>query len=249
MPRSIPDAAGIDSALSLAERADHAREIEERDAVRRQLIAAEEAERRRLARELHDQLGQHLTALSLGLDDIAGLLPPDSPAVPRLAGLIRLTGLLTRDVRYLALELRPPELDDIGLDSALATYVEQWTKRYGIPAELAITGATDAAAPAEMDTAIYRIVQEALVNVAKHAGAKQVSVILARSSAEVRLIVEDDGRGFDVPPTRARARRESRFGLGGMEERAVLARGRLEVESAVGKGTTIHVRFPRPQPT
>ena len=85
----------------------------ERDALRRQLAAAEENERRRLARELHDQLGQHLTALTLGLDEVVGLLPSDSPALPRLSSLLRLTNLLTRDVRYLALELRPPELDDV----------------------------------------------------------------------------------------------------------------------------------------
>lgn len=211
--------------------------------LRRQLIAAEEAERGRLARELHDQLGQHLTALTLGLDEVAGLLPPDSPAVPRLAGLLRLTGLLTRDVRYLAVELRPPELDDVGLESALATYVAQWTKRYGIPADLEITGAAMQAALMETSTTIYRIVQEALVNVAKHAGATQVSIILERSSTDVRLIIEDDGCGFDVQSTRRRAQRESRFGLAGMEERATLAQGTFEVESAEGQGTTIYVRL------
>lgn len=247
MPRST-DAATFSDAPGRNAPDEHGRDGAERDVLRRQLIAAEEAERRRIARELHDQLGQHLTALTLGLDEIAGLLPPDSPAVPRIAALLRLTGLLTRDVRYLAVELRPPELDDVGLESALETYVAEWSTRYGIPADLEITGGPARVMSAEASTTIYRIAQEALVNVAKHSRAKQVSIILERSDAAVRLIIEDDGCGFDVDATRRRARRESRFGLAGMQERALLAGGTFEIESAAGRGTTLFARVAAANP-
>ena len=217
----------------------------ERDAVRRQLSAAEEDERRRLARELHDQLGQHLTALALGLTEVHRLLDAGRPATARLTQLDELAQLMTRDARYLALELRPPELDDVGLESAVASYVEQWRTRYGVDAELAITGASaERPLPPELGTAIYRIVQEALTNVARHAKARQVSVMLGKEESEVRLIVEDDGRGFDLDATMELARRQRRLGLAGMRERAALVGGILEVETRPGSGTTIYVRMP-----
>jgi PAS domain S-box-containing protein len=217
----------------------------ERDAVRRQLSAAEEDERRRLARELHDQLGQHLTALALGLTEVHRLLDAGLSAKARLAQLDDLAQLMTRDARYLALELRPPELDDVGLESAIASYVEQWRTRYGVDAEVAITGvAAERPLPPELGTAIYRIVQEALTNVARHAKARQASVMLGKDESEVRLIVEDDGRGFDLDATMDLVRRQRRLGLAGMRERAALVGGTLEVETRPGSGTTIYVRMP-----
>lgn len=215
----------------------------ERDMLRRQLAAAEEAERRRLARELHDQLGQHLTALALGLDEVAGLLPPDSPAVRRVAGLLRLTSLLTRDVRYLAVELRPPELDDVGLVSAMTTYIEQWMTRYGTRAEFEVIAQPDLQIPADASTTLYRILQEALTNVAKHAQASRVSVILEQDRGDVRLIIEDDGLGFDVDAVRRRARADSRLGIAGMQERVNLLHGTLDIESGPGQGTTLYVKL------
>lgn len=219
----------------------------ERDALRRQLAAAEENERRRLSRELHDQLGQHLTALTLGLDEIVGMLPDDSPALPRLASLLRLTTLLTRDVRYLALELRPPELDDVGLESAMATYIDKWASRFSVPVEFEVTGAGSLPG-VEASSTVYRILQEALTNVAKHSSARQVSVILEFTPGAARLIVEDDGRGFDVANRRAQARAESRLGLAGMEERAMLLGGTLEIESVPGEGATLFVSLPADAP-
>ncbi len=217
----------------------------ERDVLRRQLAEAEEAERRRLARELHDQLGQHLTALTLGLVDARRLLDRGEPADARLAHLEELARLMTRDARCLALELRPPELDDVGLESALATYVDQWSARFSVNAEVSVTG-VDAhrPLPGEVSTAIYRIVQEALTNVAKHAGATQVSVLVDQPGGEVRLIVEDNGRGFDVDTTRETARRERRLGLAGMEERVALGGGTFTIESSPRGGTAIYVRLP-----
>ena len=238
--------AAANAALA-TEAAERARGEGERTRLRRELAEAEEAERRRIARELHDQLGQHLTAITWGLDEARRLTLADVDAHSRLAArlgqLQELASAMTRDAHYLALELRPAELDDVGLESALATYVAQWSARYDVPADVAVTGLTERPIPAEVSVALYRIVQEALTNVAKHAQARQVSVIVEKPDGEVRLIVEDDGRGFDVPTTLARARAERRLGLAGMRERAALAGGTLTVESAPGRGTTLYVRL------
>jgi signal transduction histidine kinase len=152
---------------------------------------------------------------------------------------------MTRDARYLALELRPPELDDVGFVSAIQTYVAQWSARYGIRAEVAVTGLADGGPlPSEVSSVLYRIAQEALTNAAKHADARQVSVLLDKPDGEVRLVVEDDGRGFDAEAAVERARREGRLGLAGMRERATLAGGTLAIESEPGSGTTVYVRVP-----
>jgi PAS domain S-box-containing protein len=227
--------AAANAALELAAR--------ERDALRRELTSAEEAERRRLARELHDQLGQHLTAFALGLAEARRLPDVGQSMAERLAQLEGLANLMTRDARYLALELRPPELDDVGFESALQTYVQQWAERYGVAAELAITGA-DAKRPLPPDvgTALYRIAQEALTNVAKHAAATQVSILVDKPEGSARLVVEDNGHGFEPEATAKRVRKERRLGMAGMRERAALAGGTVEVESSPGRGTTVYVR-------
>lgn len=235
--------------ISDRKRADAAAELErrevERDALHREMAAAEEAERRRLARELHDQLGQHLAAFSLGLADARRRLSDGRSADARLTQLEELARLMTRDARYLALELRPPELDDVGLVDALQSYVEQWSMRYGVPVEMAVTGfEADQSPSVEAASALYRIAQEGLTNIAKHAHATQVSVVLDRVDGEVRLIVEDNGRGFDVEATREQARRERRLGLAGMQERVALSRGSLTLESSPGAGTALFVRLP-----
>ena len=226
-----------------------------RDELRRALAAAEEAEWRRLARELHDQLGQHLTGFALGLADtrrrlavsLGAAATPDASlrsAEASLERLEELARLMTRDARNLALELRPPELDDVGLVSAIDTYVRAWGERTGVTAELVVTGLHEREVPAETGSALYRIVQEALTNVARHAGANHVSVIVEQPDGEVGLIVEDDGRGFDADLLDARAHRERRLGLAGMRERAALAGGTVAVESRPGAGTTVYARLP-----
>ena len=221
-----------------------------RDELRRALAVAEEEERRRLARELHDQLGQHLTGFALGLADARRRLAAGEPAEARLVELEELARLMTRDARTLALDLRPPELDDVGLESALESYVREWSARTGVAAEVAVLGSVQRALPPEVGTTLYRITQEALTNVARHADAAAVSVILEAADDEVRLMVEDDGRGFDPQPVAARVRAERRLGLAGVRERAALLGGTLAVESSPGVGTTVLVRLPidRPRP-
>lgn len=217
----------------------------ERDRLRRELSAAEEEERRRLSRELHDQLGQHLTALALGLTDLRRLLASGDPLEPRITQLEELTHLMTRDTHYLALELRPPELEE-GLRGALQTYVERWSARYGVEAEVAFTGAfASRPVPPDIATAVYRIAQEALTNVARHAQARHVTVQLDAVPGLIRLIIEDDGQGFDVHTARGRMDRERRLGLTGMRERASLVGGSLEIESSREQGgTTLFLRVP-----
>jgi PAS domain S-box-containing protein len=229
----------------------------ERDALRRQLVQAEEAERQRLSRELHDELGQQLTAFRLGLEDAGRLAATqneerastDALLLARIGQLKTLADTMMRGARYIALELRPPELDDVGLASALETYAREWAARYDIAAEFTTTASSEINSiertiPLDIASALYRIAQEGLTNVAKHARATQVSIVVDQRDTEVRLIIEDNGQGFDVDEARARAREQRRLGLGSMEERAVLLGGRLVIESALARGTTIYVRVP-----
>jgi signal transduction histidine kinase len=217
---------------------------DERNLLRRQLAGVEEAERKRLSRELHDQLGQHLAAIIIGLHEIAGLLPSDSVALERLRSLQELTQLLTRDARYLAIELRPPELDDVDLESAMASYIELWMKRYGIEASFQSGSFDNTRRVDDATSMIYRVLQEALTNVAKHSNARHVSVLLGHTASELLLVVEDDGDGFDIEKINHHETGELRLGIAGMKERAALVDGVMSIESTFGAGTTVFVRVP-----
>jgi two-component system CheB/CheR fusion protein len=226
-----------------AEMAERAQAENARVEVLRRLVSAQEEERRRISRELHDQLGQQLSALRLGLDALASSPSADPPAVARLR---QLAEQLDRNVDRLALELRPSALDDLGLLVALQQHVEEWAEHYGVAAEFQTTGIDRRRLPAEIETVIYRVAQEALTNAAKHAGARHVSVsvVFERRSGQVRLTVEDDGRGFDVEAARQSPDAHRKLGLLGMQERVALAGGTLTIESAPERGTTVFVRIP-----
>jgi PAS domain S-box-containing protein len=210
----------------------------------RQLATAQEDERRRIARELHDQLGQHVVALSLGLKYLEDGTPELSPSRHRLKDLQELTDLLGREVHHLALELRPTALDDLGLHTALMNYAEGWSGRSGIEIDFQSIGLDSERLPPAIETAVYRVVQEALTNVLKHAQARRVSVVLQRFSNQVLAVVEDDGRGFDAEALMGSAEAEGRLGLLGMQERAALVGGTLTVESTPAAGTTVIARIP-----
>lgn len=222
-------------------------EIEQRELAeraRRELYArltfAQEDERRRIAREMHDQFGEQLTALELGIGRLKASCG-DSPDVrAQIETLEDLSRQLDRDIEHLVWELRPTALDDLGLRAALTNYVQTWSKRVDIHAELHMSGLLDDRLPSEAETTLYRIAQEALNNVAKHSRADNVEVILERRPDHVLLIVEDDGVGFDYSEAGVAGRG---FGLQGMQERASLGGASLEIESAAGKGTTILVRM------
>jgi signal transduction histidine kinase len=150
---------------------------------------------------------------------------------------------LDRDVDHLVWELRPTALDDLGLRAALTNYIQEWSRRANVAAELHTSGLLDDRLAPEVETALYRIAQEALNNVAKHSSARRVEVILERRSDCVLLILEDDGVGFEVSRSGAAGQG---FGLVGMQERAILVGARVQIESTPGKGTTILVRMALP---
>jgi PAS domain S-box-containing protein len=204
------------------------------------LVFAQEDERRRISREMHDQFGEQLTALGLKIGMLKDACAGRAELCSQVEALEGVAQQLDRDVDHLVWELRPTALDDLGLRAALANYVQHWSKRVNVSAGLHTSGLLDDRLASEAETTLYRIAQEALTNVAKHARAKNVDVILERRADHVILIIEDDGVGFD-PGEESTAGRG--FGLLGMQERAALVGATLEIESAAGKGTTVLVRM------
>ncbi|HTS74347.1 MAG TPA: GAF domain-containing protein [Gaiellaceae bacterium] len=207
-----------------------------RDALRR-VVEAQELERRRLSRELHDETGQALTSILLGLRSLEESLETDE-ARAATAGLRDLVVATLQDVRRLAVELRPSALDDFGLVAALEHLTTSFAEQTGIHVDFG-AALGERRLPGEVETALYRIVQESLTNIVKHAHARRVSIALTRMQHSVKAVVEDDGRGFDPENTR-----EAGFGLVGMRERLSLLGGRLHIESRPGAGTTIAADVP-----
>jgi signal transduction histidine kinase len=207
----------------------------------RQIISTQETERRHLARELHDHLGQQLVALRLNLETIKGQAWGREQLrgeVERLEAIVR---QLDSDVDYLAWGLRPAALDRLGLEAAVEQFVREWSAHTGVAAEFHASGLDGVSLTPEVGINLYRIVQEALNNIHKHAGAGKVGVLLEGRGGQVLLIVEDDGQGFD----RGAATEEGGgMGLVNMRERASLVGGALEVETSPGAGTTLYVRVP-----
>lgn len=208
----------------------------------RRVVAAQEDERRRVARDLHDVLGQELTALLLGLAALTRAVPEGAPGRDRLLEVERIVNRIGREAHDLAIELRPTSLDDLGLGPALSAYVARWSDRTGTSADFQALGLEGVRMPPEVETTVYRIVQEALNNVAKHAEASQVSVIVERREDEVTAFVEDNGRGFDPDQPGPNAGRQS-LGLLGMRERVGLVGGTLLVDSSEGQGTMLRARI------
>jgi len=206
-----------------------------RDALRR-VVDAQELERRRLARELHDETGQALTSILLGLKSLEETLQTgeSQEAMARLRELVVAT---LQDVRRLAVELRPSALDDFGLVAALERLTSSFAEQTGIAVDFGAALGSDRL-PGELETALYRIVQESLTNVVKHARARHVSIALTRMEGYVTAVVEDDGQGFD-PDAEGDG-----FGLIAMRERLGLLGGRLRIESSPGAGTTIAADVP-----
>jgi signal transduction histidine kinase len=213
----------------------------------RRVVTAQEDERRRVSRELHDGLGQELTALILGLKALEQAVPEDAPGRDRLREVEATVGRIGREAHELALDLRPTALDDIGLAPALSAYVTRWSERCGLAADFQAVGLDGDRLPRDVETTVYRVVQEALHNVAKHAAARRVSVIVERRGDELTALVEDDGRGFDTEGVGSRSGRRG-LGLLGMRERVGLVGGTLLVESGDGAGTTVRARIPLHRP-
>ena len=206
------------------------------------LVTVQEEERRRIARNLHDHLGQQMTALRLTISALKESTMKPAQLRARLDAIDKAAAQIDREVDFLAWDLRPAALDDVGLTAALETAVRDWSTTNGVHADFHTT-ATAARLAGDSESHLYRIVQEALNNVSKHAEATHVSVLLEHTDNEVRLIVEDDGRGFDAEQTAADLNHRG-MGLTNMQERAALIGGQVEFESAPGKGTTVFARVP-----
>ncbi|WP_181257415.1 PAS domain-containing sensor histidine kinase [Pseudaminobacter soli (ex Li et al. 2025)] len=215
----------------------------ERDRLTRRLLKAQEEERLRIARELHDELGQDLTALSLGLKSLEPVLQDDAK-LTKLAELRAIVEHMSVEVHSTASSLRPTSLTDLGLRQALDCLVASWAERLGIAADAHLEG-LDEQLSDEGQVVIYRVVQEALTNIAKHSGANSVSVTAQWADGIVRVAVEDDGRGFDPSdPTPNEDKHMKSLGLSGMRERLALVGGYLSVETAPGQGTTVYAALP-----
>nr|MDQ3805558.1 PAS domain S-box protein [Acidobacteriota bacterium] len=206
------------------------------------IVETQEQERRRISRDLHDILGQQLTALRLNLEAIKeGCVEMDASLLVQVEQAQAAAGRLDAEVDFMAWELRPAALDEVGLAAALENFVHEWSAHFHVTAEYHSAGLSKRRLAPDLETNLYRIAQEALNNIAKHSGAQRVGVILERRDRYVALIVEDDGRGFD--PAEA-SDGERGMGLLNMSERAALAGGTLEIESAPGEGTTVFARVP-----
>lgn len=206
------------------------------------VISAQEAERKRIARELHDSTSQSLTSMMIGLKAMA-----DACHVPELQNraeeLRNVAGQTLDDVHSLSLQLRPSVLDDLGLPEAIRRHVADCRKRNLLDIDLAIQGLDEARLPAEIETALYRIIQEALTNIVRHAQAQTASIFIERNHKKVLAVIEDDGNGFDQTSVDWH---DGHLGLYGIRERAELLSGQLTLETELGHGTSLFIEIPLP---
>jgi PAS domain S-box-containing protein len=222
------------TARRLAEKAMHDKDILHR------LIIAQEDERSRISRDLHDELGQQLTALQFAIHR-AKTACKDDEVCDYIGAVADIAETIDKSVDFLAWELRPALLEHAGLANAIENYAGQWSHHSGVETEVLTTGLSGVRFAPNVETNLYRIVQEALNNTHKHARASRVEILLTQRDGEVVLMMMDDGRGFSL---RSKKNHLKGLGLTGMKERASLIGGTLNFESSPRNGTTIHVRLP-----
>lgn len=215
-------------------------------ALSHRLIDIQEAERRAIAGELHDEIGQALTLVKMQLQSLRAL-PPGAPLTPALDESLAIVERTLQQVRDLSLDLRPSLLDDLGLGAALRWYLARQVRGTGCKVQFAADPLPERL-PLALETVCFRVAQEALTNAARHAQARHISVELRLRQGDVHLTVDDDGTGFDVDRALARATQGASLGLLGMQERAMIAGGTLQITSASGEGTTIYACFPAAGP-
>jgi two-component system, NarL family, sensor histidine kinase UhpB len=238
---------GQELAIAL-ENAELHQQVQERDVLRGDLLRrsaeAQEAERKRIARELHDGIGQTFTALALGMAGVEEMILRD-PIAAR-AQIINMKEIASRaiaEMRQVVADLRPPQLDDLGLVPALHWLADEWRNRLHLDVRLQVTGQRRRLTP-EMETVLFRIAQEALTNVAKHAQAQRATVSLKFDADPIELCIEDDGIGMTTEQIHRGWARHQGWGLAGIQERAALSGGTLQIDSAPGRGTRLTVRIP-----
>jgi chemotaxis family two-component system sensor kinase Cph1 len=218
------------------------RALEERTELLSHMVSVQEDERQRVARELHDHLGQYFAAMLLGLNAADKARKRRDETDKKIADLKTITSAMSREVHQLAWELRPTALDDLGLEAAFSNYLEKWSERFNLAVDF-VGNLRGKRLPAPIEVTLYRILQEAMTNVAKHADAARISVVLKANIDEVHLIVEDDGTGFVQEDAGVSGVRTSGFGLLGMRERLALVGGSLVIETAPDHGTTLFCRI------
>jgi signal transduction histidine kinase len=208
----------------------------------RRLVESQETERRHIARELHDEVGQTLTVAEMNLQAV--LQSPRAASLSRRVNeSLRAVERVLGQVRDLSLNLRPSILDDLGLQSALRWYTSRQASLTGLQVEFQADALEERLDPA-IETACFRVAQEALTNIVRHASARKVAVEMRKQDGYLHLFVRDDGVGFDVAALREQAVLGASLGLLSMEERATLTNGGLECKSAPGQGTEVHAWFP-----
>ncbi len=216
----------------------------ERVELLKKLVQIQEEERHRIARDLHDHLGQQLTGLRLKLELLRAMCEDNKNLCEEVTETQTLAKQIDKDVGFLAWELRPTALDDLGLRRALLTYINRWSDQFGIEAQTLVGKFDEKRLAANVEINLYRILQESLNNVCKHAEAAQVNVILKRRDGNIIMIVEDDGKGFNVAK-QAKPKKDGKgLGIIGMMERANLIGGTVEIESSKESGTAVFVRIP-----
>lgn len=211
-----------------------------------ELIRAQENERRRISRELHDRVAQDLSTAKILADqillsDAGATLPEVRREISNISGALQ--GVI-HAVRNLAYDLRPPVLDDMGLVQTIFQYCEEFSERNGLNIEFSSAGLESAELDSDTEINVYRLIQEGLNNVQKHAEARLVTVKLVRAFPNIILRIEDDGKGFDVHARRMVSPNEKRMGLQSMEERVHLLQGKMEIQSRLMQGTKIIIRIP-----
>ena len=232
----------ISSVYDITER----KQIEERvRGLGQQLLRSQEEERRRISRELHDVIGQNLSALKIGME---------GPWVNRLDGFPEIRQQIKEwahllqdtigDVRDMAHTLRPSSLEQLGLVKAVQQYCEEFSTRTGIQVDFIAAGIDDAGLDYDTRIALYRLIQEGLININKHANATLAVIRLVSSFPDIILRIEDNGQGFDVKKRQATALKEKRLGLSSMEERVSLLQGKMKIDSQSGEGTRVLIEIP-----
>ncbi|WP_319244839.1 response regulator [uncultured Propionivibrio sp.] len=205
------------------------------------LLRVREEDRRRFARELHDELGQSLTALRIDFNALTASLSTRNPMIAeRLATIDTMLNTTVDSVRRICEDLRPGMLDDLGLEAALASYARRFSRQFGVICDLSLSR-EDFGLDEPMSTAIFRIVQESLTNIARHAEASHAMVALEERDGDLFLTIADDGRGLPPEPVEAR----QSFGIVGIRERVSMLRGTVTIDSEPGRGTHIEVCIPR----
>ncbi len=213
--------------------------------IKKLIAAAQEYERQRISRELHDELGQYVSTIRFGLESILSSLPANATESGKLAQLFSIVDKLDREVGYFTSSLRSP-MEDEGLKEVLISFIREWEERSGIPVKMIFSGSDDEIVDYDIKNALYRVMQEALTNIMKHAGASRAGVYLQITGSRVTLVVEDDGRGFDVNKSRPFLNDDQHLGLIGMRERVEAAGGSLNVESIPEMGVVVSVIIPLP---